>query len=74
MTSINSYTTFYSPPIIEELKEETNKLQESDFIYKSNSLYAEPTLCVQKKDRAMRFCVEYQIVNRPIKMPNLYIE
>lgn len=47
----------------EELKKQINQLLKQGFIKKSNSPFAAPVLFVKKKDKSLRLCVDYRLLN-----------
>lgn len=47
----------------EELKKQIEELLRQGFIQKSNSPYAAPVLFVKKKDKALRLCVDFRLLN-----------
>jgi hypothetical protein len=47
------------PTELAELKIQLQKLLEKGFIRPSSSLWGAPMLFVKKKDRTLRFCIDY---------------
>lgn len=47
----------------QELKKQIEELLKQGFIKKSNSPFAAPVLFVKKKDKALRLCVDYRLLN-----------
>ena len=51
------------PAMYEEVREHLKQLQEVGIIRKSNNPFASPAVLVQKKNGALRFCVDYCVLN-----------
>jgi hypothetical protein len=50
-------------PELAELKKQLGELQRSGFIRPSSSPWGAPMLFVEKKDKSMRMCVDYRLLN-----------
>ena len=51
-------------PLYPEVKAYIEDLLNRNFIWKSNSPYSSPIVCVRKKDQTIRLCVDYHKLNR----------
>lgn len=51
-------------PLYGEVKEYVQKLLDHGWIRKSTSPYSSPVVCVRKKDKSLRLCVDYRALNR----------
>ncbi|XP_027886122.1 uncharacterized protein LOC114152417 [Xiphophorus couchianus] len=51
-------------PLYGEVKEYVRKLLDHGWIRKSTSPYSSPVVCVRKKDKSLRLCVDYRALNR----------
>ncbi|XP_040928717.2 uncharacterized protein LOC121202576 [Betta splendens] len=50
-------------PLYREVKEYIQELIVNGWIVKSQSPYAAPVICVRKKDRSLRLCIDYRLLN-----------
>jgi len=51
-------------PLLQEVKEYLQDLQNRGWISKSRSPYSSPVVCVRKKDGSLRLCCDYRQLNR----------
>lgn len=51
-------------PLYKEVKEYVQNLLDQGWIRKSISSYSSPVVCVRKKDKSLRLCVDYRGLNR----------
>ena len=51
-------------PLFKEVKSYIEDLVNRGFVRKSQSSYSSPVVCVRKKDRTLRLCIDYRQLNR----------
>jgi len=51
-------------PLYQEVKEYVQNLLDHDWIKKSTLSYSSPVVCVRKKDKSLRLCVDFRGLNR----------
>lgn len=51
-------------PLYQEVKEYVRNLLDHGWIRKSTSPYSSPVVCVRKKDKSLRLCVDFRELNR----------
>jgi hypothetical protein len=58
-------------PGLAKLKKQLRELQRSEFIRPSSSPWGAPVLFVEKKDKSLRMCVDYRLLNE-VTIKNKY--
>ncbi|XP_064629233.1 uncharacterized protein LOC135488528 [Lineus longissimus] len=52
------------PPLYDEVKDYILDLLNKGWIQKSTSAYSSPMVCVRKRDRSLRLCLDYRLLNQ----------
>jgi hypothetical protein len=63
---VKGYVPRLNPAARKAILDEVDKMEQADFIEPSISPYALPIVCVQKKDKTLRVCIDFRQVNKDI--------
>ena len=63
---VKGYIPRRTPAMVQAINEELAKLEAAGFVEPSISPFASPTVCVQKKDKSLRVCIDFRMVNKDI--------